>query len=62
MVKSGLVVGFVVFIVAFAFFALASHDVTLSDGTNSTTILEDITHFYNISVNNSNDGSPANIT
>lgn len=45
-----------------ASFVFASHVITLASGGTSTTALEDVSSFYNISVNNSDSGQDANIT
>ncbi|MFH1802655.1 MAG: hypothetical protein ABH864_04350, partial [archaeon] len=61
MVKKRIILVLLVLVLACAF-VLAAHTVTLSDGTASTSVLEDGSNFYNISINNSDDGQPANIT
>lgn len=44
------------------YLALASHTVTVFDGTTNFSVAEDVTTLYNISINNSDAGGDANIT
>ena len=55
-------VGLIVSALLFAYPILAEHLITLSDGNNQTSVLEDVTILFNITVNNTNDGADANIS